>query len=68
MEVKIEEQDISKEKKIVGVQIPMTVYYHLLDEAEDAFMTVPAYIRKLIMDHTKAYKYYKAEKQRKESK
>lgn len=56
MELEIKEVDVEKTKKIVGVQLPLPVYYRLQEEAEKEFMTISAYVRKLIMLHTNAYK------------
>ena len=60
MEVKIEEKENVKIKKVVGTQISQNMYEQLKNEAEEAFMSISDLLRKII------FLYYKNAEIRKE--
>lgn len=60
MEIKIEEKEAMKIKKVVGTQISQNMYEQLKNEAEEAFMSISDLLRKII------FLYYKNAEIRKE--
>lgn len=62
MEIKIEEKEAMKIKKVVGTQISQNMYEQLKNEAEEAFMSISDLLRKII------FLYYKNAEIRKEKK
>lgn len=60
MEIKIEEKEAMKIKKVVGTQISQNMYEQLKNEAEEAFMSISDLLRKII------FLYYKNAESRKE--
>lgn len=55
MDIKIIEENSIQEvaKKVVGTQIPLSLYVKLKTEADEAFMSISDLLRKII------YNYYK---------
>ena len=60
MEIKIEEKEATKIKKVVGTQISQNMYEQLKNEAEEAFMSISDLLRKII------FLYYKNAEKNKE--
>lgn len=58
MEIKIQEKEKEKPKKVVGTQVSHTMYDQLKMEADNAFMSISDLLRKII------FLYYKNEKER----
>ncbi|MCK9470217.1 MAG: hypothetical protein M0Q88_00495 [Bacilli bacterium] len=58
MEIKIQEKEKGKPKKVVGTQVSHMMYDQLKMEADDAFMSISDLLRKII------FLYYKNEKEK----
>lgn len=58
MEIKIQEKEKEKPKKVVGTQVSHAMYDQLKMEADNAFMSISDLLRKII------FLYYKNEKEK----
>lgn len=51
MDIKIEEEIKTSQKKIIGTQVSLDIYEQLLKEAEENFMSISDILRKIIYTH-----------------